>query len=245
MADFTFSQLGTRVRERCDMENNNFITDSELVNYINASAAELHDILIQAYGDDYYIKTKEFNTTSGVSLYPISDSTSSYDLAIGDFYKVRGVDAKLNGSEYFTLEPFNFNERNLYANFGSWSMLGVTNVRYRLVGDNVMFTPEPDGVKAVKIWYIPTADKFTYDSGTSTASGTISVIHGYEEFIVLDAAIKCLQKEESDVTTLVGQKFAMNRRIEEAANNRDAGSPLSVSDVYNENNRYWWGTTRT
>ena len=108
-----------------------------------------------------------------------------------------------------------------------------------------MFTPEPDSVKAVKIWYIPTADKFTYDSGTSTASGTISVIHGYEEFIVLDAAIKCLQKEESDVTTLVGQKFAMKRRIEEAANNRDAGSPLSVSDIYNENNRYWWGTIRT
>ena len=245
MADFTFSQLGDRVRERSDMENNNFIGDSELVNYINASAAELHDIVVQVYGDDYYIKTKEFTTTSGVSLYPISDSTSSYDLAISDFYKVRGVDAKLNGAEYFTLEPFNFNERNLYANFGSWSVLGITSVRYRIVGDNFMFTPQPDSAISVKIWYIPTADKFTYDSGTSTASGTISVTQGYEEYIVLDAAIKCLQKEESDVTVLVGQKIAMKRRIEEAANNRDAGSPLAVSDIYNENNRYWWGTIRT
>jgi len=245
MAAFTFTQLGDRVRERSDMENNNFIGDSELVNYINASAAELHDIVVQVYGDDYYVETKEFTTTSGVSLYPINDSTSSYDLAISDFYKVRGVDAKLNGAEYFTLEPFNFNERNLYANFGSWSVLGITSVRYRLVGDNFMFTPQPDSAVSVKIWYIPTSDKLTYDSGTSTVSGTISVTQGYEEYIVLDAAIKCLQKEESDVTVLVGQKIAMKRRIEEAANNRDAGSPLAVSDIYNENNRYWWGTIRT
>ena len=52
--------------------------------------------------------------------------------------------------------------------------------------------------------------------------------------------IKCLQKEESDVTTLIQQKMLMKRRIEEAANNRDAGSPLSVSDIYVANDEFWF-----
>jgi len=50
-----------------------------------------------------------------------------------------------------------------------------------------------------------------------------------------------LQKEESDVSVLLGQKAAMKRRIEEAANNRDAGQPLTVSDVYLENNEFFFG----
>jgi len=39
------------------------------------------------------------------------------------------------------------------------------------------------------------------------------------------------------------QKANMKRRIEEAANNRDAGSPLSVSDIYVANDEFWF--TRT
>jgi len=38
----------------------------------------------------------------------------------------------------------------------------------------------------------------------------------------------------------MAQKQAMKRRIEEAANNRDAGSPLKVSDIYAENNWFWF-----
>jgi hypothetical protein len=58
--------------------------------------------------------------------------------------------------------------------------------------------------------------------------------------VIIDAAIKCLQKEESDVQVLMAQKAAMKRRIEVAASNRDAGSPLSVSDVYRGNNSFWY-----
>ena len=36
------------------------------------------------------------------------------------------------------------------------------------------------------------------------------------------------------------QKQAMKKRIEESASNRDAGSPLTVSDVYRANNAFWY-----
>ena len=38
----------------------------------------------------------------------------------------------------------------------------------------------------------------------------------------------------------MAQKQAMKRRIEESSNNRDAGHPLSVTDIYDANNRFWY-----
>lgn len=235
MALIAEQDLVARVRQRSDMENNYFVSDIEVQTYINSGIAELHDILIQTYGQDYYITSSTFTTTSGVDSYAISTNIGV------DFYKLRGVDAKISGSEYFTLMPFNFNERNLNQTGSITNLLGITNLRYRLVGSNIIFTPDP-GTTVVKIWYIPTAQKF--DSTTPAISPTTyDDINGYAEYVVIDAAIKCLQKEESDVSILLAQKAALERRIEEAANNRDAGSPLSISDVYLSNNSFWY--TRT
>lgn len=237
MAAITESKLVARVRQRADMESNDFVSDLEVQTYINAGLAELHDILIQTYGQDYYVSNATFNTVAGTDTYPINSSTSGPN--ISNFYKLRGMDAKVNGADYFTLRPFNFNERNVYQNWGSWSLLGLTNIRYRMVGDNIVFTPQPDNVTEVKVWFIPTAQQF--DSATpATSTTTFADINGYAEYVVIDAAIKCLQKEESDVQVLMAQKTAMKRRIEEAANNRDAGSPLQVSDIYGENNYQWF-----
>ena len=237
MAAITESKLVARVRQRADMESNDFVSDLEVQTYINAGLAELHDILIQTYGQDYYVSNATFNTVAGTDTYPINSSTSGPN--ISNFYKLRGMDAKVNGADYFTLRPFNFNERNVYQNWGSWSLLGLTNIRYRMVGDNIVFTPQPDNVTEVKVWFIPTAQQF--DSATpATSTTTFADINGYAEYVVIDAAIKCLQKEESDVQVLIAQKTAMKRRIEEAANNRDAGSPLQVSDIYGENNYQWF-----
>ena len=161
MAEITESALVARVRQRSDMENNYFVSDIEVQTYINAGIAELHDILIQTYGQDYYVKSTTFNTTANIDTYPINDSTSTYNIGMTDFYKLRGVDCMINGQEWFTLRPFNFNERNLYQNWAQWSVLGLSNIRYRMVGGDFVFTPVPDGVTSVRIWYIPTAQQFT------------------------------------------------------------------------------------
>ena len=49
-----------------------------------------------------------------------------------------------------------------------------------------------------------------------------------------------LQKEESDITVLAAQKMALKRRIEEASQNRDASHGESISDVYAENNNFYF-----
>lgn len=219
----TLLQLRTHARERADMKNSKFVEDSELNYYINSSIAELHDILVQCYGQDYFLNSTTFTTTSGQEEYNISTIITA-----NDFYKLRGIDAQINASEWTGLRNFNFNERNKLTNSSSvvWNYNG-SNVHYRLIGSKLKFAPAPDGSTLIKIWYIPKSATLTLDADT------FDDINYYAEYVIVDAAIKMLSKEESDVTILVAQKAELKRRIEESASSRDAGESESIQDVYN------------
>jgi hypothetical protein len=230
----TFAELKTAARERADMKNSNFVEDSELAYYINSSIAELHDMLIQTYGSEYYIKEVEFQTTPRQGEYELNTIIPDQD-----FYKLRAVDARLNGDDWFTLKRFNFNERNRFQNFGVWDYLGITNVRYRIMGNKIILSPIPDNNIDVRLWYIPLATELINDSDE------LQDLNQYSEYVIVDAAIKMLNKEESDVSVLMAQKQALKRRIEEAAQNRDAGDPESISDIYIENDDFFYGRTRS
>jgi hypothetical protein len=226
----TLAQLRTGARQRADMENSEFITDSELTNYVNSEIAELKDLLISAYDSDYDLQSVTFSTANGTSTYALPNGTN-YSAAPA-FYKLRGVDAQI-GSEWKTLSPFNFNERNKNAE-SAWDEF--CDPRYRLAGSNLMFSPAPTGVYSVKLWYIPVATKLSADGDT------LDDLNQYSEYVMVGAAIKMLIKEESDPTVLMAQKAALAQRIVTMAQNRDAGGSEAVSDVYAENsNPYFRG----
>jgi len=234
MATLTLSEIRTRCRERADMESSQFVTDDELNFYINQSISELHDILVQSYGEDYYVKNVSFNTVAQQEAYSLSTIVTD-----DDFYKVRAVDAKLNGNDWFTLRKFNFNERNKFQHFGVWDTLGISNVRYRIVGSELRFVPVPDRDITVRLWYIPRATTLTLDADT------YDDINGWIEYVVVDCAIKMLNKEESDVRVLLNEKELLKRRIETASSNRDASEPESIQDIYAENDDFFYGRTRS
>jgi hypothetical protein len=60
---------------------------------------------------------------------------------------------------------------------------------------------------------------------------TISGISGWLEYVIVDAAIKALTKEESDTSALKMEKDALRQRIEESAMNKDAGQPDTISST--------------
>lgn len=213
----TLSELRTAVRQRSDMVNSTFITDSELNSYINQSYFELYDLLISKFGDNYYVAPVYTFVTDG--------SSYQYNLP-SDFYKLLGVDLALSNTNdsFVTVRPFEFIDRNRYAVPNFQSFYGLTNLRYRLNGDKLWFTPIPAKSQTIRIWYIPRMT--TLSSDTDTVEG----ISGWTEYIICDAAIKCLQKEESDVSVLFAEKAALIARIQAMAEGRDAGSPAKVSD---------------
>jgi len=69
------------------------------------------------------------------------------------------------------------------------------------------------------------------DDSSTVASKNKAIASGYEEYLVVSVAIKCLMKEESDVRMLLAEKADIRKRIENAAPRKDAGHPHKIIDV--------------
>jgi len=321
----SLSDLRVACRQRADMVNSTFISDAELNSYINASYYELYDLLVQKYRNDYYMKEYSFQLQGNVSRYDLPD----------DFFKLLGVDLEISSGPdgYVSLRPFTLAERNRYSTANVQTWIGVTNLRYRISGNKLWFTPSPQTGQTIRIWYVPrlsqlvdqttltvadpiAGDFITIGATTLTAgaqwtiaagnniataasiaaainaasivdvsatsngavvtlvqddavdlalavggstplgastrlqfsSSTLSNgsqvadgISGWLEYVVTDVGIKMLQKEESDTSVLQLQKQALIRRIEAAAENRDAGSPATIADVQWTNGTWPFG----
>jgi hypothetical protein len=325
------------------MVGSTFVTDAEWGRYINGSLYELYDLLVAAYGSDYYATSYSFTTTGSADTYALPS----------DFYKLLGVDLQVatapNGN--VSLRPFNFAERNRsgYPNMqpiagGQW----WSNLRYRLNANTLWLTPRAMGGQTILLWYVPklgqmvgsatitldpsawgridpstetyfvTSGELTIggyaasgqpillydyaalgaaDAASSvaqsiggnygvsgviaplgiTATASLNVItltipstvpsvamssssqyavcstdtiaygetsfdglSGWLEYVIVDAAIKAMQKEESDVSVLMAQKKDLRVRLEQMAANRDVGTPGTVADVYATGNGLPW-----
>lgn len=215
----TLAQLKEQCRQRSDMENSEFVADDELRAYINASLAELHDLLIGAYNEDYYMEEHQF----------ASDGTSVAYALPADFYKLRGVDVQQStNGDWATVKRFNFNRRNEQQNAFTWNLLGLPYLEYRLVGSNIRFNRIADANLNFRIFYHPKSVELVLDTDE------FEDINGFVEYVIVDAAIKMLNKEESDTQVLMAQKEALRQRITAMAQNRDANEPESVTDIYAE-----------
>ena len=338
----TLDELSLAVRQRADRVlqsgdyTDAFVTQDELYSFINQSLFELYDLMVARYESYYFLKRYGFITDGASDQFPLPS----------DLYKLLGVDlqiaANASGSNgYLTLRKFEMVDRNKYAYPNIQVVYGVlTNLRYKLAGNNLWLVPRAGAGQTLQIWYVPklaplvqeaeifvatphVGDSITIQVGLQTAvtfvaiaSGTptatqfvigltdtataanllaailaytpslnltsisdvdegdtdtdpgkeISLgcstsdpinwtssaptrlvlskdrwsyladgIGGWLEYVIVDSAIKMLQKEESDVAVFMAQKQALIKRIEEMATNRDAGAPSTVRDVQGSN----------
>lgn len=207
----TLATLRTRVRQQADQENSTFISDTELTDYINNSAAELHGLLSTLY-EDYYLTEVDF-TLSTANTYTLPT----------DFFKLRGVDFR-PAKDWITVPRFSFEERNRWQVRYRRGDLQVWRA-YRVMQNAIYILPEDDYAGNYRLWYLRRY------SPMSTDTDQIDDLMGWDEYVVVDAAIKCLQKEESDVSVLMGRKMALKQRIEAEASNRDASGPERINIV--------------
>lgn len=222
-------ELRLMSKQRADRQESEFVTQSEWDSYINQSYFELFDLLVTTYGEEYFTTTFTFATT-GASAYDLPDGVN-YSGAY-PFYKLLGVDLAIsaNVNARFTVRRFEFIDRNRFTYpqlSGNW--MGVFNLQYRVFGNQLIFIPVPSANQNIIVWYIPRMQQLVQDIDICDG------VSGWTEYIIVDAAIKALQKEESDVQVLMAQKQALLRRIEDSAQNRDAGIPATISDVRNSN----------
>ena len=231
----SLASLRLQAQQRADRVNSKFVTLPEWNKYINQSYFELYDLLVTAFEDYYLAEPYIFQTDGTNSAYTLPNGTlvGTDSVTTKPFYKLMGVDLGLanNNNAKVTIHKYDFIERNryVYPNITS-TFLGVFNMRYRIMGDKIRFIPTPSAGQYVTLWYVPRVTQLLND--TDVADG----VSGWTEYIIIDAAIKALQKEESDVTILLAEKAALIKRIEDSAMNRDAGQPDTIS-----NTRAWSG----
>lgn len=79
----------------------------------------------------------------------------------------------------------------------------------------------------------PTAILSFWDDST-----TLDGIAGWEEYVIIDAAIKIQIKQENPIDALAAERQAMTQRIQDMANGRDAGQAQHVSDMLAINGGY-------
>lgn len=235
MALVTATTLITRVRNRADMVNSNFVADAEMYQYLNEGVQKLHEKLVDAYGDEYIASE---HWLESFATDPFTAEPSTTDLVLpSDFFKLYEVNLWPGstpgpiGGDCQTLLPFNAMERNtIRREF-------VSMHRYRVMygGDASPFLrilPAP--TSAVTIRYAPVRALI------ASGSSEVNFINGWERYVVLYTAIQCLNKEESDTRTQQGELAKMEAELEAIKHDIDAGSPKSAVDMAAVNDFWVW-----
>jgi hypothetical protein len=185
--------------------------ESDNVNSSFLTDAEWDSLLVSSYQELYGLVVQTYGnnyyTQSPSGGFTVTtDGINQFFALPTDFFKMLGVDLLIGGTNnYVSLKPFSFSDRN-QLNVGANG--GV-----------------PMAGQTVRLYYVPLPTLPTVDAST------IEGVNGWEEYIIVDAAMKALAKEESDVSVMALRKQALIQRLEAEAENRDAGSPATVADV--------------
>lgn len=219
----TAQELINRIRERSNSQGEDESTpDSEILRYINASIYPWYEEIVQtSWGGEFYrTNATPFVTTSGVSSYSLP--TDLKDLLSVDVFFTSGA-----SNICFNAIRYRENQRNYFRNIlPMWSTLGP--IFYRLNGGNTInFIPTPMAASSIGINYIPQAPQL------QSSDDLLNTQHGFEEWIVLDCAIKILTKQaQLDIIPfLVNERAVQKQRIIEAVLNHDMNQAEQVNDV--------------
>ena len=222
MANVLLSTMLTRVRTRADMPVEGFVLNTEITTYINEGVQILHEKLVRAHEADYTEKSASFTLdSSGEATLPT------------DFMKVYGVELSDTSGGKRTLLPYKRAERNALS---SAPFSSTRAPRYKLSAGKLRVLPAASvSGKTGTIWYAPVATLYTSDT-----SSNVDFLNGWERYVVVYAAIQCLLKEESDTRPLENMLAMMDKQLDEAISNRDAGHSNHAVDVENINDWEFW-----
>lgn len=193
-----------QLRDRCKEESDN-------VGQSFVSDAEWNKRINNSYRECYGLLTEKFGADYFVKNPPQSITTDGVNQLFAlatDFFKLLGVDVQITSpQQWVSLRPFAFADRNT----------GGFNSQIPAAG------------QAVRVWYVPRLVALAQD-----ADATVDAfdINGWDEYIVVDAALVSVAKEESEVSVLMARKKALLERIDHEAGNRDAGNPSKIVDVF-------------
>lgn len=210
----TLSDLRTEALERADVRAIQVPTVT-LDRMLNASLKRLYRLLVAANRDFYVTGPTTVTITSGLGTLPT------------DFWLVLGVEADAGGGDYRKLPRFNFAERNRCQ-----STLQIWECGYRVAGASLRIFPPSSG--SVRLWYVPAPTALV------NASDTWDGYAGFEDWAIVDTAIRIRTKFEEDVAALLAERDELTEEIRMSASDRDSSEPNRIRDMDLEDGGETW-----
>jgi hypothetical protein len=200
----------TIIRRLTEQDNSQFISDTELICYIDQGYTDMYNLMVEA-DQDYALEFANFTTVAGTNIYQLP----------ANFYKFRGLDVASTG---LSSTPFAWEERQKYANMSYVATVADHNLHHCLLGNTIMLLPDP-GSQALTLWYTPAPARI------SSSSQLIDGIAGFEYYIVYSAAVNITMKAEQDASGFMSLMKKWDEKITNRARKRDDIGPERVRDL--------------
>lgn len=230
---------------RSDMLKSKFVTVDEWNIEINQSALELYGLLVQKYGEDYFLAPLQVFSSNGQQFYPLPNGMNYLNTngmpdpngtAAPACFKVHKLEVNSFGANVSNVNGWVPMSRCNAADLDKYNLLlGATSnyvagqycqFQYREMGTNLCIIPVNSG-QAFRLWYVPLAPQLLQDTDMMPYSYS-----GWHEYVVVDVASKSLDKKQfaDQAARLDARKAALELRIETEAANRNVGAPNTATN---------------
>jgi hypothetical protein len=188
---FDTAVLEARVRSRCDMVGSGFVTSAEVQLWLEAAWQELYGFAC-SQNEDLFVKVVNLTAVAGTG-----------DLVLpSDLKHLRGL--RIQNEEFLT--PLSIREIQNLDRVGRRQRPRYYWLRSITSGDPAAdLLPYCDRTYTITCYYQP-----VMTLGFASADPNfLQRLASWDEYVVLSAAIKCKDKEESSVAVLVGERTAL------------------------------------
>jgi hypothetical protein len=223
----TASVLMTDIRRLTDTESDANISDAYLLTLVDRSYNKLYRKIATRYAGFFDMEYTSINLVVGTRTYALPS----------DFMHLRGVDIVI-GNDRVSLKRIAFGERNIQSNDPRVIPLRLERMRsnygYLTQKDNLRIEPLPSSTEQLILTYVPRPTRI------SNSSTTFDVIGGFDDFIIYDAAIQVLAKQERDPMVYGQLRADALAMVIETCSPRETGDAIQVRDEYFYNGDIRW-----
>jgi hypothetical protein len=192
---FTLGTLVTRCQQRCDAEDQEFITDTEWKGLISTAYAELYSLVAET--GMRYFEAQHTITTNGTDVaYPLPAT----------FLATVGVDYVVNAQgERRALHELMPQERNSLRGIS-----GSSAAAYEMIGTELHLWPKPPAGQTYTLTYVPQPTDLS-SAGDNTAVDVITP--DGEAFLVWAVAVQAKEKEGVDASLAIAERERARERV--------------------------------
>jgi len=201
MKYWTFNEVKDKVRRDLGLEQEEFVSNTELMGYVNSAIDEAEAEIIGLY-QDYFLKLSEISLVSGQSDYDLPE----------DIYanKIRSL-IYSDGVNIYPIRKF-YNKIDLFHQIEIAKEINEPYYRYIIINNNadnkpvmrILPTPNETKSNVLKLWYTRNANRI--ESNTDKID-----IPEFANFIIQYCKVRCYEKEGHPNTQLAMQKLEFYR----------------------------------